>query len=79
MNEMLHSLGFNQITNTKWTNGTTMLIFVNTAFPNMQCYGDINDLVSVEYFIEKGELETMKRHVEKFMRMVGKCIQVDEE
>lgn len=79
MNEMLRSLGFGQVTNTKWTNGGTMMILVNTTNLNMQCYGEINDLVSVEYVIEATDLETMKRHVEKFMRMVGKCIQVDEE
>lgn len=79
MNEMLRSLGFGQVTNTKWTNDSTMMILVNSTNLNMQCYGEINDLVSVEYVIEATDLETMKRHVEKFMRMVGKCIQVDEE
>lgn len=79
MNEMLRNLGFGQVTNTKWTNGKTMMILVNTTNLNMQCYGEINDLVSVEYVIEATDLETMKLHVEKFMRMIGKCIQVDEE
>lgn len=79
MNEMLRSLGFGKVTSNKWTNGSTMMILVNSTNLNMQCYGEINDLVSVEYVIEATDLETMKRHVEKFMRMVGKCIQVDEE
>lgn len=79
MNEMLRSLGFGQVTNNKWTSGSTMMILVNTTNLNMQCYGEVNDLVSVEYVIEATDIETMKLHVEKFMRMVGKCIQVDEE
>lgn len=84
MNEMLRGLGFNQVTNTKWTNGSTMTIEVNPTNLSMMCYGDINynkeEYASwVEYNIKATDLETMKRHVEKFMLMVGKCIQVDEE
>lgn len=79
MNEMLRSLGFDQVTNTKWINGSKMMVTINTTNLNMQCYGEINYLVTIEYFIESTDLETMKRHVEKFMSMVGKCIQVDEE
>lgn len=84
MNEMLRSLGFGQVTGAKWTNGETMTIEVNPINLAMVCYGDINynkdDYSSwVEYAIKATDLETMKRHVEKFMRMVDKCIQVDEE
>lgn len=79
MNEMLRSLGFGQVTNNKWTNGGVMEIRVDNETFGLRCYGYINGLVSVDYFIESTDLETMKRHVEKFMRMVGKCIQVDEE
>ena len=79
MNEMLLSLGFDQVTNTKWTNGNTMMILVDTINLSMQCYGEINDSASVASITYATDLETIKRHVEKFMRMVGKCIQVDEE
>lgn len=79
MNEMLRSLGFGQVTNSKWTNGSTMTILVDTTSLNLRCYGDITNLITIDYFIESTDLETMKRHVEKFMLMVGKCIQVDEE
>lgn len=79
MNEMLRSLGFDQVTNTKWANGENMMILVDTTCLNLRCYGDITNLITIDYFIESTDLETMKRHVEKFMRMVGKCIQVDEE
>lgn len=79
MNEMLRSLGFGQVTINKWTNGSAMMILVNSSNLDMRCYGEITHLVTVEYFIKATDLETMKRHVEKFMRMVGKCIQVDEE
>lgn len=79
MNEMLRSLGFGQVTNTKWTNGSTMMILVSSVDLNMQCFGDVGESAVVTYDIESTDLETMKRHVEKFMRMVGKCIQVDEE
>lgn len=83
MNEMLRSLGFGQVTNTKWTNGRDMTIDINSSDLTMTCQGDVNYnkgyAAWVEYTIKETDLETMKRHVEKFMRMVGKCIQVDEE
>lgn len=79
MNEMLRSLGFGQVSITKWTNGSTMTILIGTANSHIHCIGDVSELAYVDYVIEKGDIETMKRHVEKFMRMVGKCIQVDEE
>lgn len=79
MNEMLRSLGFGQVTNTKWTNGSAMTILIDTTCLNLRCYGDITNLITIDYFIESTDLETMKRYVEKFMLMVGKCIQVDDE
>lgn len=83
MNEMLRSLGFGQVTNSKWTNGSNMMIFVNCTNNDLTCFGDVghdNDyVIEIEYIVSCTDLETMKRHVEKFMRMVGKCIQVDEE
>lgn len=82
MNEMLRSLGFGQVTNTKWTNGKTMMILVNSTNLDLICLGDIGHgddrIIEIEYEITHSDLETMKRHVEKFIRMVGKCIQVDE-
>lgn len=83
MNEMLSSLGFNKVTNTKWTNGSTMMILVNPTNLDLVCLGDVGHsddyVIEIEYDVSCSDLETMKRHVEKFMRMVGKCIQVDEE
>lgn len=79
MNEMLRSLGFNQVTNTKWTNGSTMMILVRCTNLDLVCFGSVNNAVEIEYWVQCTDLETMKHHVEKFMRMVGKCIQVDEE
>lgn len=79
MNEMLRSLGFGQVYAGKWTNGSTMTILVGTANSHIHCIGDVSELSYVDYVIKKAEPETMKRHVEKFMRMVGKCIQVYEE
>lgn len=77
MNEMLRSLGFGQVSDIKWTNGKIMMILILDY--HIYCTGDINDDISIEYAIEKSDPETMKHHIEKFMRMVGKCIQVDEE
>ena len=79
MNEMLRGLGFNQVTNNKWINGSTMMILLNPANLDLVCLGSVNNAVEIEYSVHSADLETMKRHVEKFMRMVGKCIQVDEE
>lgn len=79
MNEMLRSLGFGQVTNTKWANGETMMILIHPTTLDLVCLGSINNAVELEYSVPSSDLETMKRHVEKFMRMVGKCIQVDEE
>lgn len=83
MNEMLRSLGFGQVTINKWTNGSTMMVLVNSTNLNLTCQGYINDhegmTTSVFSDIKATEPETTKHHVEKFMRMVGKCIQVDEE
>lgn len=84
MNEMLRSLGFSQVTNTKWTNGETMMINVDPANLDMRCYADIYEskhdyVMSMKFYIANTNLEDMKKSVEKFMRMVGKCIQVDEE
>lgn len=83
MNEMLRSLGFGQVTNTKWTNGRTMMILVRGTDLDLFCYGECGAgdgyASEIEYTIKATDLETMKRHVEKFMLMVGKCIQVDEE
>lgn len=79
MNEMLRSLGFNRVTNTKWTNGSTMMILVNPTNLDLVCLGSVNNAVEIEYSVPCTDLETMKCHVEKFMRMVCKCIQVDEE
>lgn len=83
MNEMLRSLGFSKVTNTKWTNGRTMMILVDCTNNDLTCLGDVGHgddyIIEIEYNVSCTDLETMKRHVEKFMRMVGKCIQVDEE
>lgn len=78
MNEMLRGLGFDQSSETKWTNGSTMMILVRPVTLDLICLGSINNAVEIEYSILSTDLETMKRHIEKFMRMVGKCIQVDE-
>lgn len=77
MNEMLRSLGFGQVTNTKWTNGSAMMILVSSDY--LTCVGDVGNSASIDYVVTLSGIETMKHHVEKFMRMVGKCIQVDEE
>lgn len=77
MNEMLRSLGFGQVTNTKWTNGSEMMILVSSDY--LTCVGDVGNSASIDYVVTLSGIETMKRHVEKFMRMVGKCIQIDEE
>ena len=84
MNEMLRSLGFGQVTSTNWIKGDTMIILVNHRNMAMTLIGNVNysegeHSSRVEYNIKSADPETMKRHVEKFMRMVGKCIQVDEE
>ncbi|UIB81318.1 hypothetical protein [Flyfo podovirus Tbat2_2] len=79
MNEMLSSLGFNRVTNTKWVNGSTMMVLVNPVNLDLVCLGSVNNAVEIEYSVPCTDLETMKHQVEKFMRMVGKCIQVDEE
>lgn len=83
MNEMLRSLGFGQVTNTKWTNGEDMMINVNTATLDIRMFGtiayNVGCSVVIDYILKSTDLETTKRHIEKFMRMVGKCIQVDEE
>lgn len=83
MNEMLRGLGFGQVTNTKWTNGKTMIIMVRGTDLDLFCYGECGAgdcyASEIEYTIKATDLETMTLHVEKFMRMVGKCIQVDEE
>lgn len=83
MNEMLRGLGFGQVTNTTWTNGSTMRVIINCTNLNLTCQGYIKGsdgmISSVFSDIKATDLETMKRHIEKFMRMVGKCIQVDEE
>lgn len=79
MNEMLRSLGFGQVNANKWTNGEAMMINVRPSDLRLYCNGDINDLITLDYVIDHADPETMKRHVEKFMSMVGKCIQVDEE
>lgn len=79
MNEMLISLGFDQSSETKWINGSTMMILVNPTNLDLVCLGSVSNAVEIEYSVPCTGLETMKRHVEKFMRMVGKCIQVDEE
>lgn len=79
MNEMLRSLGFSQVTNTKWTNGNAMMILVNCTNLDLVCLGSVNNAVEIEYSVPCTDLETMKHQVDKFMRMVGKCIQVDEE
>lgn len=79
MNEMLRSLGFGQVHAGKWTNGSTMTILVNPVTLDFACLGSVNNDVEIEYSVHSTDLETMKRHIEKFMRMVGKCIQVDEE
>lgn len=82
MNEMLRGLGFDQVTNNKWTNGSNMMINVDPTNLDMRCYADIyrDDLyvMSMKFYITSTNLEDMKGSVEKFMRMVGKCIQVDE-
>lgn len=83
MNEVLRSLGFDQVSNTKWTNGGNMMIFVNCTNNDLTCFGDVghdNDyVIEIEYIVSCTDLETTKNHIEKFMRMVGKCIQIDEE
>lgn len=84
MNEMLRGLGFGQVSSTKWTSGESMIIVFNATNLSLTCYGDINYKKSeyesrVKYTIKATDIETMKHHVEKFMRMVGKCIQVDDE
>lgn len=83
MNEMLRGLGFSQVTSTKWVNGETMMILVIPTNNNLICLGGVNHnddyVIKIEYSVPCTDFETMKRHVEKFMRMVGKCIQVDEE
>lgn len=77
MNEMLRSLGFGQVHANKWTNGSTMsVIEVDKYF---KCIFRHSWNIRLTYVIENGDLESMKHHVEKFMSMVGKCIQVDEE
>lgn len=77
MQEMLNSLGFKKLTDTKYIAGETMMILVRYA--HIYCTGDVNNTTSVECAIERSDLETMKHQVKKFMDMVGKCIQVDEE
>lgn len=83
MNEMLRGLGFGQVTNTKWTNGENMMINVDSTNLDMRCYADIYNgdlyVMSMKFYIPHSNIEDMKKGVEKFMRMVGKCIQVDEE
>lgn len=78
MKEMLRSLGFGQVTSTKWTNGL-MRIDVDSVDLTMYCAADISVSTYLRHTIQATDLETMKSEVEKFMRMVGKCIQVDEE
>lgn len=79
MNEMLRSLGFGQVTNNKWVNGSTMMILVHPVTLDFVCLGSVNNAIEIEYSVLSTDLETTKRHIEKFMLMVGKCIQVDEE
>lgn len=76
MNEMLRSLGFGQVTNNKWTNGETMMILVNGYYLN--CIGDSGSNFRLACIIDDESPDVAKMQVEKFMRMVGKCIQVDE-
>lgn len=78
MNEMLRSLGFGQVHANKWTNGL-MRIDVNSIDLTMYCAADISVSTYLRHTIKATDLETMKSEVEKFIRMVGKCIQVDEE
>lgn len=77
MNEMLRSLGFGQVTSTKWTNGSTMMILVNGDYLN--CIGDSGSNFRLTCIIDDANHDSVKLRIEKFMRMVGKCIQVDEK
>lgn len=77
MQEMLNSLGFKKLTDTSYVAGE-MMILVDPTCLNLVCLGSVGP-AEIEYSIPCSDLETMKHQVKKFMNMVGKCIQVDEE